>query len=76
MELRAAGPDPAVIAYGAYLHGGRLRCPLLLVRHGHTARDVTLTDPTSNQEIHVRLPEEATGHTGHLRFDREELEIL
>lgn len=76
MELRAAGPDPAVIAYGAYLHGGRLRCPLLLVRHGHTARDVTLTDPTSNQEIRVRLPAEAIGDSGHLRFDREELEIL
>ncbi len=76
MELRAAGSDPAVIAYGAYLHGGRLRCPVLFVRHGHTDPVITLTSPTTTQEFRVRLPAEATGHSGHLRFDREELEIV
>lgn len=66
----------AVIAAGAYQHGGRLRCPLLLVMAMWPDRDVTLRDPTTTADIRVRLPDQAVNADGHVRFDREELEIL
>ena len=75
MILTSPGPDPAVYAYGAYLHGGRLRVGLLFVQRGLPGRDVTLRTPT-NEELRVRLPKEALEARRNLRFFKEELEVL
>ncbi|MFC6591673.1 hypothetical protein ACFP81_06385 [Deinococcus lacus] len=77
MELIATTrPEPVAYAYGAYLHGGHLRCGLLFVRKGNTKKTVTLRDPETKQRYRVRLPREAINAPRHLRFSREELEVL
>lgn len=78
MELIATetrGGSAAVIAYGAYQHGARLRVGLLLVQAGQQARTVTLHSADGQHETTVQLPAEAIGTPGHARFIYEELEI-
>lgn len=75
MTLTSGGPEPTVYAYGAYLHGGRLRVGLLFVQRGLPSREVTLHTPT-NEELRVRLPPEALKASRNLRFYKEELEVL
>lgn len=76
MELVAAGPEPVAYAYGAYLHGGRLRCGLLFVRRGQPDEPVTLRCPTTTQEFRVRLPKDAIQARRDVRFTKETLEVL
>lgn len=76
MQLIATGPNPVAYAYGAYQHGERLRCGLLFVQRGCPEPVLTLQDPVTKQEFRVRLPKEAVNSGRHLRFSREELEIL
>lgn len=77
MELIATTrPEPVAYAYGAYVHGSVLRCGLLYVLKGNKKKTVTLRDPDTKQRYRVRLPREAIGNTRHLRFSREELELL
>lgn len=67
---------PAVLAFGAYRHGGHLRCGLLLVQAGQRETAVTLSTQDGTTQIRARLPQDALGHAGHARFSRIELEIL
>lgn len=76
MQLTATGPHPVAYAYGAYQHGSVLRCGLLFVQRGNPEPVVTLQCPDTKQEFRVRLPKEAVNSSKHLRFSREELEIL
>lgn len=66
----------AVLAYGAYQLGTRLRVGTLLVQAGQQARTVTLRSADGQHETTVQLPAEAIGHAGHARFNFTELEIL
>jgi hypothetical protein len=65
----------AVLAFGAYQIGTRLRVGLLLVQAGQQAETVTLVSGDGQHEITARLPVEAIDNTGHARFIFEELEI-
>lgn len=77
MELIATSPNAplSVFAYGAYVHGVVLRCPVLFVRCG-TSEVITLYDPTTKEKMRVRLPYEATRTTKPTRFAFAELEIV
>jgi len=66
----------AVLAFGAYQIGARLRVGLLLVQAGQQAETVTLRSGDGQHEITARLPAEAIGTPGHARFIFEELEIV
>lgn len=68
--------EPAALAFGAYPHGGRLRCGLLLVQAGQQEAAVTFRTPDGQHETRARLPREALGTAGHARFSRIELETL
>lgn len=79
MELIATetrNGSAAVLAYGAYPHGGRLRVVLLLIQAGQQTPTVTLRSADGQHENTVRLPAESIGLNGHARIDFAELEIL
>lgn len=68
--------EPAALALGAYLHGGRLRVGLLLVQDGQAEDIITFRDPEHQHETRARLPREALNQAGRPRFSRIELELL
>lgn len=81
MILTASTPTGEPVAFAsAYLMPGgtRLRCPLLLIYAGtcQPGQPLTLKKDDTNEEITVKLPEWPASVRGHLRFDREELEVV
>ena len=70
----AVNGDPAAVVFGAHLHGGRLRCGVLMVIDHNPHETVTLTDPGGQHETRVSLPAEAIGATGLVRINQVALE--
>lgn len=71
-------PTGAVYIAGAYLTSGgtRLRCGLLLVKKDQPDTEITVTDPATNQELRVKLPEQGVKPAGNARFSFETLEVI
>lgn len=66
--------EPIAAAYGAYMHNGRLRCPLLFVKYGNKETEMLL----KNEEFSavVKLPRETVCAESHTRVDYAELEVV